>query len=151
MLGATSRGVGDRRLRHAVQEKVVLITGASSGVGEAAALRLGRAGATGLLGARREELLEEVRDRVSGAGGEAHVYPCDLSDVDAVGALAAEVLKRHGRVDVLVSNAGMSIRRWVSQTYDRWRDIERTINVNYHGTVRLMLGLLPAVRESASG
>ena len=92
MLGATSRGVGDRRLRNAVQEKVVLITGASSGVGEATALRLGRAGATVLLVARREERLEEVRDRVSEAGGEAYIYPCDLSDVDAVGALAEEVL-----------------------------------------------------------
>jgi acyl-CoA synthetase (AMP-forming)/AMP-acid ligase II/NAD(P)-dependent dehydrogenase (short-subunit alcohol dehydrogenase family) len=151
LLGATSRGVGDRRLRDAAQGKVVLITGASSGVGEAAALRLGRAGATVLLVARREELLEEVRDRISADGGEAHVYPCDLSDPDAVGALAAEVLERHDRVDVLVSNAGMSLRRWVSQTYDRWRDIERTINVNYLGPVRLMLALLPSMRERGSG
>src|SRR5947209_19336170 len=102
MLGATSRGVGDRRLRNAVQGKVVLISGASSGVGEAAALRLGRAGATILLVARREEVLEEVRDRISSAGGEAHVYACDLADTDAVSALAAEVLERHGHVDVLV-------------------------------------------------
>src|SRR5947209_5198593 len=151
MLGATSRGVGDRRLRSAVQGKIVLITGASSGVGEAAALRLGRVGATVLLVARREELLEEVRDRVAEAGGEAHIYPCDLSDSEAVSALAQEVLERHGRVDILVSNAGMSIRRWVSQTYDRWRDIERTINVNYLGPVRLMLGLLPSMRERGSG
>src|SRR5947209_16169407 len=104
MLGATSRGVGDRRLRNAVQGKVVLITGASSGVGEAAALRLGRAGARVLLVARREELLEEVRDRISDSGGEAHIYPCDLSDPEAIDALAAEVLERHDRVDVLVSN-----------------------------------------------
>jgi acyl-CoA synthetase (AMP-forming)/AMP-acid ligase II/NAD(P)-dependent dehydrogenase (short-subunit alcohol dehydrogenase family) len=151
LFGATSRGVGDRRLRAAVQGKVVLITGASSGVGEAAALRLGRAGAIILLVARREEVLEEVRERISASGAEAHVYPCDLADADAVGALAAEVLERHDRVDVLVSNAGVSIRRWVSQTYDRWRDIERTINVNYLGAVRLMLGLLPSMRERGTG
>jgi acyl-CoA synthetase (AMP-forming)/AMP-acid ligase II/NAD(P)-dependent dehydrogenase (short-subunit alcohol dehydrogenase family) len=151
LLGATSRGVGDRRLRAAVQGKVVLITGASSGVGEAAALRLGLAGATVLLVARREELLEEVREQISACGGEAHVYPCDLADADAVGALATEVLERHRHVDVLVSNAGVSIRRWVSETYDRWRDIERTINVNYLGPVRLMLGLLPSMRERGSG
>jgi acyl-CoA synthetase (AMP-forming)/AMP-acid ligase II/NAD(P)-dependent dehydrogenase (short-subunit alcohol dehydrogenase family) len=151
LLGATSRGVGDRRLRDAVRGKVVLITGASSGVGEATALRLGRAGATVLLVARREELLEEVRERICACGGEAYVYPCDLADADAVGALATEVLEQHGRVDVLVSNAGVSIRRWVSQTYDRWRDIERTINVNYLGPVRLMLGLLPSMRERGSG
>ena len=151
LLGATSRGVGDGRLRAAVKGKVVLITGASSGVGEAAALRLGRGGATILLVARREEVLEEVRDRISASGGEAHVYPCDLADPDAVGALAAEVLEGHDRVDVLLSNAGVSIRRWVSQTYDRWRDIERTINVNYLGPVRLMLGLLPSMRERGTG
>jgi acyl-CoA synthetase (AMP-forming)/AMP-acid ligase II/NAD(P)-dependent dehydrogenase (short-subunit alcohol dehydrogenase family) len=151
LLGATSRGVGDRRLRNAVQGKVILITGASSGVGEAAALRLGRAGAKILLVARREELLEGVRDRISAVGGEAHVYPCDLADTDAVGALAVKVLERHGGVDVLVSNAGVSIRRWISQTYDRWRDIERTTNVNYLGPVRLMLGLLPSMRERGSG
>jgi NAD(P)-dependent dehydrogenase (short-subunit alcohol dehydrogenase family) len=129
----------------AVRGKVVLVTGASSGVGEAAALRLGRAGAIILLVARREELLEEVRERISASGGEAHIYSCDLADTDAVGALAAEVLKRHERVDA--SNAGVSIRRWVSETYGRWRDIERTINVNYQGPVRLMLGLLPSMRE----
>jgi acyl-CoA synthetase (AMP-forming)/AMP-acid ligase II/NAD(P)-dependent dehydrogenase (short-subunit alcohol dehydrogenase family) len=151
LLGATSRGVGDRRLRNAVEGKVVLVTGASSGVGEAAAQRLGRAGAIVLLVARREEFLEKVRDRISAAGGEAHVYPCDLADVDRVGALAVKVLERHGYVDVLVSNAGVSIRRWVSETYDRWRDIERTINVNYLGPVRLMLGLLPSMRARGSG
>jgi acyl-CoA synthetase (AMP-forming)/AMP-acid ligase II/NAD(P)-dependent dehydrogenase (short-subunit alcohol dehydrogenase family) len=150
-LGATGRGVGDKRLRAAVDGQVVLITGASSGVGEATALRLGAAGATVLLVARREELLEQVRERIAGAGGTAHVHPCDLADPDQVTALAAEVLDRHGRVDVLVSNAGVSIRRWASETYDRFRDIERTINVNYLGPVRLMLALLPSMRERGEG
>ena len=87
LLGSTSRGVGDRRLRDAVQGKVILITGASSGVGEAAALRLGRAGATILLVARREELLEGVRDRISAVGGEAAIGTTRVVNVGPEGQL----------------------------------------------------------------
>ena len=77
--------------------------------------------------------------------------PCDLADTEAAGRLAEQVLEQHGHVDVVVSNAGLSIRRWISQSYDRFRDIERTINVNYLGPVRLLLGLLPSMRERGSG
>jgi acyl-CoA synthetase (AMP-forming)/AMP-acid ligase II/NAD(P)-dependent dehydrogenase (short-subunit alcohol dehydrogenase family) len=143
--------VSDRRLRAAVADKVVLITGASSGVGEASARRLGSAGATVLLVARRRELLEQLRDEIEAGGGRAFVHSCDLSDVEQAGALAEEVLAQHGHVDVVVSNAGVSIRRWVSESYDRFRDIERTINTNYLGPVRLLLGLLDSMRERGSG
>ncbi len=151
LLGATSAGIDDRRLSAAVDGRVVLITGASSGVGEATALRLGRAGATVLLVARRTALLEEVRSEIAAAGGTAFVHPCDLADAEAAGRLAEQVLEQHGRVDVVVSNAGLSIRRWISQSYNRFSDIERTINVNYLGPVRLLLGLLPSMRERGSG
>ncbi len=150
-LGATSRGTSDARLRRAVADKVVLITGASSGVGRASALRLGAAGATVLLVARRAALLDELRDEIRAGGGQADAYPCDLADVDAVAALAEQVLADHGHVDVVVSNAGVSIRRWVSETYDRFRDIERTINVNYLGPTRLLLALLPSMRARGEG
>jgi acyl-CoA synthetase (AMP-forming)/AMP-acid ligase II/NAD(P)-dependent dehydrogenase (short-subunit alcohol dehydrogenase family) len=151
LLGATSPGVSERKLRDAVADKVVLVTGASSGVGEATALRLGAAGAKVLLVARRVELLEEVRGRIEASGGVAFVHPCDLADVEQAGALASDVLDQHGHVDVVVSNAGISIRRWVSQSYDRFRDFERTINLNYLGPVRLLLGLLESMRERGSG
>ena len=151
LLGATSPGIGDGALRDAVAGKVVLITGASSGVGEAAAVRLGRAGATVLLVARRTDLLEEVRDSIVEAGGSAFAYPCDLADVDEIGELVETVLAEHGHVDVVVSNAGKSIRRWISDSYDRFHDVERTIRVNYLGPVRLLLGLLPSMRERGSG
>ncbi len=151
LLGATSRGTSDARLRRAVADKVVLITGASSGVGKASALRLARAGATVLLVARRAQLLEELRDEIRAGGGRAEAYPCDLADVDAVAALAEQALAEHGHVDVVVSNAGVSIRRWVSETYDRFRDIERTINVNYLGPTRLLLALLPSMRSRGEG
>jgi acyl-CoA synthetase (AMP-forming)/AMP-acid ligase II/NAD(P)-dependent dehydrogenase (short-subunit alcohol dehydrogenase family) len=151
LLGATGLGVSEHRLREALAAKVVLITGASSGIGRATAKRLGGAGATVLLVARRAELLEEVRGEVAAAGGTAFVHPCDLSDPDRAAALSQDVLAEHGRVDVVVSNAGVSIRRWISQSYDRFDDVERTINVNYLGPVRLLLGMLPSMRERGSG
>jgi acyl-CoA synthetase (AMP-forming)/AMP-acid ligase II/NAD(P)-dependent dehydrogenase (short-subunit alcohol dehydrogenase family) len=150
-LGATSRGIGDGPLRRAVEGKVVLVTGASSGVGEATAERLAAAGATVLLVARRVELLETLRERIAAAGGTAFVHACDLADADQVAALSAAVLAQHGHVDVVVSNAGISIRRWISESYDRPRDFERTIDVNYLGPVRLLLGLLPSMRERGGG
>jgi acyl-CoA synthetase (AMP-forming)/AMP-acid ligase II/NAD(P)-dependent dehydrogenase (short-subunit alcohol dehydrogenase family) len=151
LIGATSAGIDDRRLRDAVNGQVVLITGASSGVGEASALRLARAGAIVLLVARRRELLEQLAQRIASEGGSAFAHPCDLADIDAAARLAEEVLERHGRVDVVVSNAGVSIRRWISESSSRFSDVQRTINVNYLGPVRLLLGLLPAMRERGSG
>jgi acyl-CoA synthetase (AMP-forming)/AMP-acid ligase II/NAD(P)-dependent dehydrogenase (short-subunit alcohol dehydrogenase family) len=151
LVGATGPGVSDRRLRDAVSGKVVLITGASSGVGRATARRLGAAGATVLLVARRAELLEEIRDEIEADGGLAFVHPCDLGDPDLAGKLASDVLHQHGGVDVVVSNAGVSIRRWISQSYERFDDVQRTIGVNYLGPVRLLLSLLPSMRERGSG
>jgi NAD(P)-dependent dehydrogenase (short-subunit alcohol dehydrogenase family) len=151
LLGATSPGIGNRRLADAVAGRVVLVTGASSGIGEATARRLGAAGANVLLVARSVDRLEAVRDEIADAGGSAFVHPCDIADTDQVGLLAESVLEQHGQVDVVVNNAGLSIRRWVSQSYDRFDDYERTINVNYLGPVRLMLGLLPSMRSRGSG
>jgi acyl-CoA synthetase (AMP-forming)/AMP-acid ligase II/NAD(P)-dependent dehydrogenase (short-subunit alcohol dehydrogenase family) len=151
LLGATGPGVSDRRLHEAVAGKVVLITGASSGVGKATAQRLGATGATVLLVARRLDLLEALRDEIEAGGGNAFVHQCDLSDPDRAAALADEVLEQHGHVDVVVSNAGVSIRRWLSQSYDRFVDFERTMRVNYLGPVRLLLGLLPSMRDRGSG
>ena len=119
--------------------------------GERAAARQPRARRCCSSRARRELLEELARARSSAAGGSAFVHPCDLADTDAVGELATAVLEHHGHVDVVVNNAGVSIRRWVSESYDRFHDIERTINVNYLGPVRLLLGLLPSMRERGSG
>jgi acyl-CoA synthetase (AMP-forming)/AMP-acid ligase II/NAD(P)-dependent dehydrogenase (short-subunit alcohol dehydrogenase family) len=141
----------DERLRGSVEGKVVLLTGASYGIGEASALRLGAAGATVLLVARSPERLEEVAERIEEGGGTARVHPCDLADPDAVEALGAAVLAENGRVDVLVSNAGKSIRRSIDLSYERFHDFRRTIDVNYLGPVRLVLALLPSMRERGEG
>jgi short-subunit dehydrogenase len=128
-----------------------MITGASSGIGNAAAAKIGAAGGTVLLVARTEEKLRDTANRIARRGGTAHAYPCNLTDPDDIDRMAAEVLERHGQVDVLVNNAGKSIRRSISQSYDRFHDFQRTMNLNYFGPVKLLLDLLPVMRERGSG
>ena len=132
LLGATGLGVSDRRLREAVAGTVVLVTGASSGVGKATARRLGAAGAPVLLVARRTELLEELRDQIAAEGGTAFVHPCDLADPERAGALAADVLAQHGHVDVVVSNAGISTSHPIEETtLDEWNLNQSILSTGY--------------------
>jgi short-subunit dehydrogenase len=138
-------------LEGAVAGRAVLITGASSGIGKSAALKIGEAGGITLLVARTEETLREVADEVEELGGVAYVYPCDLSDTDDIDRMAAEVLERHEAIDILINNAGKSIRRSIANSYDRFHDYQRTMQLNYFGPVKLMLDLLPSMRERGSG
>jgi NAD(P)-dependent dehydrogenase (short-subunit alcohol dehydrogenase family) len=131
--------------------RVVLITGASSGVGEATAKAVAARGGTVLLVARRADHLDRVVREITRAGGAAYGYPCDLTDPDATDALVARLLGEHGHVDMLVNNAGRSIRRSLKYSYDRMHDFERTMAINYFGPVRLTLGLLPAMRAQKFG
>ncbi|HEY1854647.1 MAG TPA: SDR family oxidoreductase [Solirubrobacterales bacterium] len=141
----------DRSLSGAVRGKIVLITGASSGIGKATAVKVADAGATVLLVARSVEKLEETREEIIAAGGTAHIHRCDLTDIEDIERMAEEVLTYHGHVDVLVNNAGRSIRRSVALSYDRFHDFERTIQLNYLGALRLILALLPTMRARKSG
>jgi NAD(P)-dependent dehydrogenase (short-subunit alcohol dehydrogenase family) len=151
LLGPSWSRVDTARLERAADDRIVLVTGASSGIGEATAELLGAAGATVLLAARRADRLELVRDRITSAGGHAAAYPVDLADLEAVDRLVQDVLVDYGRVDVVVSNAGKSIRRSLTDTTDRWHDVTRTNSVNYLGPVRLLTGLLPQMRERGNG
>ena len=141
----------DRSLAGAVAGKVVMITGASSGIGKSAALRVGEAGGTVLLVARTPEKLEETKSEIEAAGGTAHIHRCDLSDIDDIERMADEALAEHGRVDVLVNNAGRSIRRSVALSYDRFHDYERTMQLNYFGALKLIMKLLPGMRDRRFG
>jgi NAD(P)-dependent dehydrogenase (short-subunit alcohol dehydrogenase family) len=141
----------DRTLSAAVRGKVVLITGASSGIGKATAVKVADAGATVLLVARSVDKLEEAKREIETAGGVAHIHRCDMADMDDVARMAEEVLAYHGQVDVLVNNAGRSIRRSVKLAYERFHDYERTMQVNYFGAVRLILALLPSMQARKSG
>ncbi len=135
-------------LRHAVAGKVVLVTGASSGIGRASAVRLANAGATVALVARSGELLDEL---CATLGDNAHAYRCDLTDFDELDALIAKVLDRHGRVDVLVNSAGMSIRRKIRYSRERFHDFERPMRLNYFAAIRLTTGFLPGMCERENG
>ena len=141
----------DRSFEGAVNGKTVVITGASSGIGRAAALKIAAAGGIPILVARTQEKLEEVKAEIERDGGTAYAYSADLSDYDSIDALVEQIFADHAAVDVLVNNAGRSIRRSVALSYDRFHDYERTIKLNYLGTVKLILGLLPHMREKKSG
>ena len=140
-----------RSLQDAVKDRNVMITGASSGIGKAAALEIGRAKGTVLLVARSADKLEEVGREVEALGGKAYVHRADLTDFDDIDRMANEALEMHGSVDVLVNNAGKSIRRSVSRAYDRFHDYQRTMQLNYFASVKLILDLLPVMREQGSG
>src|SRR5438309_10373714 len=138
-------------LREELGGKHILITGASSGIGRAAGVKLAAAGAVPLLVARNVEKLEEVRAQIVAAGGIAYVYAADLSDMDSIDRLLERVLADHRSVDGLVNNAGRSIRRSVALSYDRFHDFERTMQLNYFGTIKLVVSLLPHFAERGSG
>jgi short-subunit dehydrogenase len=144
-------GVLAESLHGATKDRNVMITGASSGIGQAAALKIGKAQGTVLLVARTREKLEDTQRQIEQLGGTAHVHPADLSDPDDIDRMAAEVLEQHGHVDVLINNAGRSIRRSVGRSYDRFHDYQRTMQLNYFGPVKLILDLLPVMRERHSG
>jgi short-subunit dehydrogenase len=138
-------------LEDAVRDRIVLITGASSGIGAVTARRIGEAEGEVVLVARGREKLEETARAVEKAGGRAHVYPCDLTDLDAIEVMAEQVLSDLGKVDILLNNAGKSIRRSLKLSYDRMHDYQRTMQLNYFAPVRLMLSLLPGMRERQFG
>ena len=141
----------ERSLSSAVAGKRIVVTGASSGIGRDLARKIGEAGGEVIMVSRTRETLEEVKGEVEEAGGTAHVHPCDLSDLDDIDRLAAEILEQHGGVDVLVNNAGRSIRRSVAASYDRFHDYERTMKLNYFGALKLILAFLPGMRERRAG
>jgi thioester reductase-like protein len=140
-----------RTLKEALNGRHVMITGASSGIGRATAVKLAAAGGVPLLVARNVENLEEVRAEIVAAGGTAYVYAADLSDIESIERLLERVLADHRNIDMLVNNAGRSIRRSIALSYDRFHDFERTIQLNYFGAVKLIIGLLPHMRERGSG
>ncbi|HMK86514.1 MAG TPA: SDR family oxidoreductase [Steroidobacteraceae bacterium] len=138
-------------LRAAVQGKTVLITGGSSGIGRATAVKLADAGAHVLIVGRDPERLERTRREIEARGGRINEYVCDIADASACERFLTQLLAEHGYIDILVNNAGHSIRRSIEHTYERFHDYERLIGVNYFGAVRVTLGLLPAMIAHGSG
>ena len=141
----------DHTLRGKVENRVVLITGGSSGIGRATAIKVAEAGAKVIIVARGEAELHQTRDEILAAGGKCWAYPCDLADMASCDALVAQVLADHKHVDVLVNNAGRSIRRSIASSYDRFHDYERTMQLNYFGCLRLIMGFLPSMTHRHRG
>jgi NAD(P)-dependent dehydrogenase (short-subunit alcohol dehydrogenase family) len=141
----------DHSLSGRVKDKVIVVTGASSGIGKATALKLAAAGGKVLLIARGEEKLVDTKKEIEAAGGRAWMYSCDVSETASCDALVARVLKDHGACDYLINNAGRSIRRGIINSFDRFHDFERTMQLNYFGALRLIMGFLPKMIEHKRG
>ncbi|MBI2243635.1 MAG: SDR family oxidoreductase, partial [Nocardioides sp.] len=141
----------DARVREKLQGKYVVVTGASSGIGKVTALKVAQAGGTPVLVARGKEKLDELRGLIESRGGTAIVQPCDLSDLEAIDALCETLTTELPSIDFVVNNAGRSIRRSLRLSQDRFHDFERTMQLNYFGAVRLVMGLIPAMRANRSG
>ena len=141
----------DHSLSGRVKDKVVVVTGASSGIGKATALKLASAGAKVMLVARGEEKLLDTKKEIESAAGKAWIYTCDISDMASCDALVAKVLKDHGTCNYLINNAGRSIRRGVLNSLDRFHDFERTMQLNYFGALRLIMGFLPRMVANKRG
>ena len=134
-----------------LNKKLTLITGGSSGIGLAVAKQIAEADGKMILVARGMENLEKAKQEVEAIGGTVYIYSCNLSDPEACKELVEKVLEDHGPIDVLINNAGRSIRRSVDEAYDRFHDFERTMSLNYFGCLQLILGFLPAMRERKKG
>src|SRR5690348_2390444 len=141
----------DRSATSALKGKTVVITGASSGIGLVTAVQVAKAGAIPILVARGKDKLEQTKALIESQGGQAYAYGCDLSDLQAIDALTSQLSGDFEHIDFVVNNAGRSIRRSLKLSEDRFHDFERTMQLNYFGAIRLIMGLLPKMREQKSG
>ena len=141
----------DHSLSGKVRGRTVLITGGSSGIGKAAALKIAGAGAKVLICARGADELEATCKEIVDAGGVCHTYVADLAEQKSCDELVQKVLAEHKGVDILINNAGRSIRRAIASSYDRFHDFERTMQLNYFGSLRLIMGFLPGMTARHRG
>ncbi|MFC4728942.1 SDR family oxidoreductase [Coralloluteibacterium thermophilus] len=132
-----------------IRDKVVLVTGASSGIGHAVARHLADAGAIVLLGARRVDRLQRLAEEIAAAGGRATAHTLDVVDLASMRAFADAALEAHGRIDVIVNNAGvMPLSRLEALKVEEWN---RMIDVNIRGVLHGIAAVLPSMRERRSG
>jgi NAD(P)-dependent dehydrogenase (short-subunit alcohol dehydrogenase family) len=149
----------DRTLKGKVQGKVVLVTGGSSGIGLAAAHKIAQAGAITVIVGRDQDKLDVAKAEIDAAlkeagnpnGGEVVTLSADLASIESCDKMVATLVEKYGGVDVLINNAGRSIRRGIESSYDRFHDFERTMQLNYFGCLRTTMGLLPQMAAKRSG
>ncbi len=141
----------DFSLRGQVEGRVVLVTGASSGIGKATAWKLAEAGAHVVTIAHDKEQLDEAVREFEAAGLKLHAYFGDLADMASAEAVTRQVLADHGVVDVLVNNAGRSIRRAIENSFERFHDYERTMQLNFFGCLKVTMTVLPGMIQQKRG
>ena len=141
----------EQLFKRKVHGKVILITGASSGIGLTAAHKLADAGAHVLLVARTVDALIDAQKEIEAKGGQASIFPCDLNDMNAIDEVSKHIIASVDHIDILINNAGRSIRRAVHESVDRFHDFERTMQLNYFGAVRLVLNILPQMMVRKDG
>ena len=141
----------DRTLRGQVEGRVVLVTGGSSGIGKATLQKVAEAGAIAITVARDAQKLEDTRREFEALGLTIHTYTADIASKEDCEALVKTLNETHGGVDILINNAGRSIRRGIENSFDRFHDFERTMELNYFGALRLTMGLLPGMIGKQKG
>src|SRR5258706_3977478 len=141
----------DRSLAGKVKDKVIVVTGGTSGIGEATAIKLAEAGAKVVIVSRDPEKAQLTLAKIEESGRHARFYSCDLAELASCDKLVASVLKDYGTCHYLVNNAGRSIRRGIANSYDRFHDFERTMQLNYFGSLRLIMGFLPSMVKQGAG
>jgi NAD(P)-dependent dehydrogenase (short-subunit alcohol dehydrogenase family) len=141
----------DRSLRGTVGGKVVLVTGGSSGIGLAAAHKFAEAGAITLICGRDQGKLDAACKEAKARGYIFEAYPVDISDMADCDRFVQQLIEDHGGLDFLINNAGRSIRRAIESSYDRFHDYERTMQLNYFGSLRVTMGFLPGMVARKKG
>ena len=141
----------DRSLRGHVSGKVVVVTGGSSGIGHATAVMMARAGAKVAIVARKKQKLEDAVREIEDEGGFVRSYSADLADLEAGDKVIDQITEELGPIEYLINNAGRSIRRSIASSYDRFHDFERCMQLNYYGSLRLILKVLPAMSKRHKG
>ncbi|MGO9392418.1 SDR family oxidoreductase [Rhodoblastus sp.] len=141
----------DRSLKGKVAGKVIVVTGGSAGIGKATAFKIAEAGARTIIVARDKARLDATCEEAAQRGLALSPYEADIADPDQCEALVQQLVGDHGGVDILINNAGHSIRRGIETSYDRFHDYERLMQLNYFGCLRLTVGLLPGMAQRRSG
>lgn len=141
----------DRSLRGHVKDRLVVVTGGSSGIGLATATMLARAGARVAIVARSEDKLAEAVLAIESEGGSARSFPADLTDMECCDEIIDQITAEMGEIDILINNAGRSIRRAISASYDRFHDYDRCMRLNYFAGLRLIMRVLPSMEKRRRG